>query len=270
MKDLSTENKVAIIAITVTLVIVLVVLIMTGTLTDIFKKYKKQSSISCTSTDVVDKINYKDIKCVVRDDYNKTYSLSYPEFNVNEVNLSQVNNLFKNHYKKSLENIEYYEYEKNNKIGIYAFSEMNYKIIFYSDFMFIFDISNIVLDNEYRYDYKYDIIIYNLKNKNRITQAEFIETIKLHDDFSSNLKKTVFNIYSEKFNYNYDYATKRNENIDKSYERITLSNINTFYYDANGKVSFILYLYDLSKFKEVPYFFKVDNSGKITYSEFFS
>ena len=75
---------------------------------------------------------------------------------------------------------------------------------------------------------------------------------------------------AKEFNYNYEYATVRNKKLDDFYNNLSVSDIGTFYYDASGRLSFILYLYDVNKSREVPYFFKVNSSGEVSYSEFFS
>lgn len=270
MTEFNTESKVAIIVISITVIIILTILFVTGSFTKIFNNYKKSSIIKCTKSDMESAINYKNISCVATDEEGKSYTISYPEFKDKSVSLMAINAEFRDKYKKAADGIEYYEDSWLDKLKIYLFNEINYKVITFNDYLFIIDISNVLLDNGYRYDYKYNINIVNLKTKLRVSQEDFYQSTNISNNFSSNLKRLIFNIYLKEFNYNYEYATVRNKKLDDFYNNLSVSDIGTFYYDASGRLSFILYLYDVNKSREVPYFFKVNSSGEVSYSEFFS
>lgn len=270
MNELNTESKIAIIVISITIVVILVVLYVTGSFSEIFNNYKKNSIMKCTSSDVEGSINYKNINCVATDEDGKSYTISYPEFKDKSFAIKAINKELKDKYKRAIDSIEFHEDKDSDKLKIYLFNELNYKVTTFNDYLFIIDVSNTLLDNGYRYDYVYNVNIVNLKNMSRVSQEDFYRSINITSNFSSNLKRLVIDIFYRKFNYNYEYATVRNEKLDDFYDNLSSSNINTFYYDASGRLSFILYLYDINKAKEVPYFFKVSSNGEVTYSEVFS
>lgn len=270
MTELNNESKLAIIVISVTMIVIIIILYVTGSFSKIFVNYKKDSIMKCTKSDVESVINYRNISCYATDEEGNTYTLSYPEFKGKETSIKAINSLFKDKYKIAFDSIEYYEDDGLDKLKIYSFNEINYKVINVSDYLFIIDISNTLLDNGYRYNYTYNINIVNVNTKMRVSQEEFYKSTNISNNFSSNLKRLIIDIYLKKFKYNYEYATVRNNKLDDFYEGISIDNINTFYYDASGRLSFILYLYDINKNKEVPYFFKVNSNGAVSYSESFS
>ena len=270
MREIHNDEKIAIFVVSITVIIIIVILIVTNSIDVILKKYKKDNLVSCSSSVVENVVKYKNISCTVTDDDNKSYIFSYPEFLDTAVSFKSINALFREKYNVAVKNIEYHEDNEIKKYKIYKVNELNYKVIKYLDYLFVIDISNVLLDNNYRYDYNYNINIIDIKTKARITQDEFLNRIKDSDKLSSNLRKKVFDIYNTKFKYNFDYEVNRVEEADKFYDNLTISNINTFYYDASGRLSFILYLYDINKSKVIPYFFKANSLGDVTYSDIFS
>lgn len=268
--EFNTEAKVATVVISITIIIIIVALFLTGSFPKMFNSYKKSTIAKCDKINIDSVINYKDIRCSLTDEEGKTYTLSYPEFKDDSMAIKAINSEFKNKYHIALKNIEYHEDEGLDKLKIYSVNELNYKVTAVNNYLFIIDISNTLLDNGYRYDYVYNVNIVDLNNKTRVSQYDFYRSINLTNNFSSNLKKVILDLYLTKFNYNYDYAEKRYSELDDFYENLSASNIGTYYYDASGRLSFILYIYDIKQNKKVPYFFKVNGSGEVSYSEIFS
>ena len=138
MKDLKTEYKVAIIIISIMVVLLVVVLITTGSFEKLFLKYKKDSLINCTSERIEEKLNYVSTKCVIKDESDNTYQLSYPKFENNTINLNNINNSFKNSYELFIKEIQYKGEDKS--LSIQLMQQLNYKIINYSNYYFVIKI----------------------------------------------------------------------------------------------------------------------------------
>ena len=90
MRELHSDEKIAVFVVSVTIIIILVILIVTNSIDAILKKYKKDNLVSCSSSVVENVVKYKNISCTVTDDDNKSYIFSILNFWIQQLVLNQL------------------------------------------------------------------------------------------------------------------------------------------------------------------------------------
>jgi len=267
MKKMRKEYKLLIGLGIVFVIVLAIILLKEDYIGKFIDKQKEKELISCHNLSYTKGIKYTDYRCIISDEVGNSYPLSYIQIESKSADIKALNKVLKENYNKAYNNVEYTKIDKN--IQLENYESIEYKIYYYNGI-----VSLLIKEQNYKSNIKNEkeeYIVYNIDTNthNVLENDEMKEKLNITRDTSSEIRAEVIKMYATKYRYDYNNEAPiyRNDSIDESVKSITYSNIYDVYIDDQGNSNFILQLYSPSKGEEVPYKFKIDKNGKISYEQ---
>ncbi len=265
MKQWKTEYKILLFFGVLFVIVLVFYLVQSGTLVGWITGVKKGQYINCTEQDYQKGISYTEHRCTIGDEVGNTYTLSYPQINIDQPDIQNLNTLLRANFDTVYQSIEYGQ--DIRKLVLDSYTSTNYAI-YQNDrvaSLLVTDTevagSNITVSNQYR-AYNIEITTGNL-----LDDEEMRNMYGLDLSFSSQLRAEIVKMYATEFGYNYygELPQFRNQNIDDSITSITISSVSNIYIGPDGNIHFFIKLYHPSYFTEISYRITVDNGQNIQY-----
>ena len=261
MKEVRLEYKILLVIASIFVITLIYYLIQSGTFANWFIDIKKNNYVQCSEQTYTKGITYTEYRCQISDDVGNTYTLSYPQIDMESEDIINLNRTLKQNFDYVLNTVEYNK--DTSKMELSSYTSLTYQI--YDDL----EVVSLLVTNREVEDTNYvknkGYTSYNIKKTTGhvLTDEEMRDIYSLDLSFSSKLRAKVINMYAEEFQYNYydQTFTVKNSKIDSSIEKITINSIRNIYINQNGDISFIIDLYNPTYYQTKPYLITVNNSN---------
>lgn len=261
MKDARLEYKILFVIGSIFVITLVYYLIQNGTFANLFINIRKNNYVKCSEQSYTKGISYTEYRCQISDDVGKTYTLSYPQIDMESEDITILNKRLKQNFDYVLNTIEYNK--DTSKMELSSYTSVSYQIYDDGDVVSLLvtkeqvEDTNYILENEYT---PYNIV---KKTGEVLTDEEMRDIYSLNLSFSSKLRAKIVNMYATEFQYNYydKLFTVRNARIDSSIEQLTVDSIRNIYINQSGNISFILSLYNPNYYQNIPYLITVNNNN---------
>jgi len=265
LKNARLEYKILFVLACIFLLTLVYYLVQSGTFTTWFINIKKNNYVQCSEQTYTKGIHYTEYRCQISDDVGNTYTLSYPQIDMESEDITNLNKILKQNFDYLLDTVKYNP--DTSKMELSSYTSMNYLIYDDGDIVSLLVTKGFVEDSNYLRENQYTP--YNILKKTGevLTDEQMREFYSLDLSFSSKLRAKIINMYAEEFQYNYydKLFTIRNSNIDNSIEQLTVSSIRNIYINQEGNISFIINLYNPTYYQNMSYRITVYKNHNIEY-----
>lgn len=264
MKDARLEYKILFVIASIFVITLIYYLVQNGTFMELFINIRKDNYVKCSEQSYTKGISYTEYRCQISDDMGNTYTLSYPQIDMESEDITNLNKILKQNFDYVLDTVEYHP--DTSKMELSSYTSISYQVYDDGDVVSLLVTKEQVEDTNYVKENQYRPYNINKKTGKVLSDEEMREVYSLNLSFSSKLRAKIINMYAEEFQYNYydKLFTVRNARIDRSIEQITVDSIRNIYINQNGNISFIINLYNPDYYQNIPYLITIDN-GNIEY-----
>lgn len=261
MKGIRLEYKILFVIASVFIITLIYYLIQNGTFTDLSINIQKNNYVKCSEQSYTKGIGYTEYRCQISDDVGNTYTLSYPQIDMESEDIKRLNKTLKQNFDYVLETVEYNH--DTSKIELFSYTSSSYQIYDDGEIVSLLVTNKQIEDTNYVKENQYRPYNINKKTGEILSDEQMRDIYSLNLSFSSKLRAKIVSMYAKEFRYNYydTLFTVRNNKIDSSIEQLTIDSIRNIYINQNGNISFILYLYNPSYYQNIPYLITVNNNN---------